>query len=79
MDPSWVNAFVAIASFLTLLLTALITKLFSMTKELSDLKIHVAERYATKPEVKDLAERVERQIQTGFDQIYKLLEKREKS
>ncbi|MUK40999.1 hypothetical protein GNP61_05435 [Aliivibrio fischeri] len=77
MDASWLNALIAAATLLTLLLTALITKFFALSKELSDLKTHVAETYATKDEVKDVIERVERQIETGFNRIYETLNKRD--
>ena len=44
-----------------------------MPKELSNYKTHVAEKYVTKPEMKDLTERLERQMQKGFDRIYNVL------
>jgi len=77
LDPAWVNALIAAAMLLTVLLTALVTKFFSVTKELAEFKTHVAENYATKDEVKDLAERVERQIETGFNRIYETLNRRD--
>ena len=73
MDPNWLNALVALASFLTLLTSVLIGYLFRLSKELSDYKTHVAEYYATKDEVKDLAARLEQQMQTGFNRIYDIL------
>lgn len=77
LEPAWVNVLIAAATLITALLGALITKFFSVTNELAELKIHVAESYATKDEVKDLAERVERQIETGFNRIYETLNRRE--
>ncbi|MGF1761359.1 hypothetical protein L4D76_26280 [Photobacterium sagamiensis] len=77
MDPTWLNALVALATFLSLIVSALIGYLFKLSKELSDYKTHVAEYYATKDEVKDLAERVERQIETGFSRMIEFLKQRE--
>lgn len=77
LDPAWMSVLIAAATLLTILLTALVTKFFSVTKELSEFKTHVAEHYATKDEVKDGFERVERQIENGFNRIYETLNKRE--
>ncbi|MBP3140136.1 hypothetical protein ACTFQF_15985 [Aliivibrio fischeri] len=79
MDASWTNALIGALSLLTVLLGALIAKFFSVTKELSDFKTHVAENYATKDEVKDAIERVERQIEIGFNRLYEILNKRKTS
>lgn len=77
MDATWTNALIGALSLVTFLLGALITKFFSVTKELADFKTHVAETYATKDEVKDAIERVERQIEIGFNRIYETLNKRD--
>lgn len=77
MEASWLNALVALASFLTLLLSLLIGYLFRVTKELSEYKIYVARNHATKEELKDLGERVERQIQNGFKQMINALKQRD--
>ena len=77
MDASWTNTLVGVLSLLSVLLGALIAKYLSVTKELSDFKTHVAENYATKDEVKDVIERVERQIEIGFNRIYEILNKRD--
>lgn len=37
--------------------------------EISDHKTHVAETYATKDDVKDLGDRVERQMKSGFENL----------
>lgn len=73
MDPNWLNALVALASLLTLLTSVLIGYLFRLSKELSDYKTHVAQSYATKEELKDMAERMERQMETGFNRIIETL------
>ncbi|WP_350603797.1 hypothetical protein [Pseudoalteromonas sp. SMN1298-MNA-CIBAN-0114] len=44
-------------------------------KELSDHKTHVAETYATKTDFDKLTERMERQLQNGFDTLERLLTK----
>ncbi|MCG7499375.1 hypothetical protein MHO82_21140 [Vibrio sp. Of7-15] len=73
MEPDWINASVGVIS-LVIILAGLV---FKQAKELSDYKTHVAETYATKEEVKDLTERLERQIETGFNRVYEILSKRE--
>ena len=75
MDAAWLSALVAVASLLTVLISGLIGYLFQLSKDLLNYKIHVAETFATKNEVKDLAERVERQIETGFDRMIEILKK----
>ena len=75
MDPTWLSALVAIATLLVMLTGALIGKLFSLSKELADYKTHVAESYATKEEVKDGFERLERQLETGLTRIYETLKR----
>ncbi|MEZ8372807.1 hypothetical protein AB4240_17440 [Vibrio splendidus] len=75
MDPTWLSALVALATLLVMLIGALISKLFSLTKELADYKTHVAEYYATKEEVKDGFERLERQLETGLTRIYDTLKR----
>ena len=75
MDPTWLSALVALATLLVVLIGALISKLFSLSKELADYKTHVAESYATKEEVKDGFERLERQLETGLTRIYESLKR----
>lgn len=75
MDPTWLSALVALATLLVMLIGALIGKLFSLSKELADYKTHVAESYATKEEVKDGFERLERQLETGLTRIYESLKR----
>ncbi|MEZ8455219.1 hypothetical protein AB6C42_06195 [Vibrio cyclitrophicus] len=75
MDPTWLSALVAFATLLVMLIGALISKLFSLSKELADYKTHVAESYATKEEVKDGFERLERQLETGLTRIYESLKR----
>ncbi|WP_375750949.1 hypothetical protein [Vibrio sp. HN007] len=77
MDANWVNALIGLASFLTLLLSLLIGYLFRLSKEVSEYKTYVAKHHATKEELKDLAIRLERQIETGFNRIYETLNKRD--
>lgn len=77
MDANWLTALVALATFLTLLTSILIGYLFRLSNELSAYKTHVAEKYATKPEMNDLTERLERQMEIGFNRIYDILNKRD--
>ncbi|AOY11844.1 hypothetical protein BGL48_11870 [Salinivibrio sp. SS3] len=74
----WVTA---VATALGVLITiggvaiAVVNRIGAVARELSEHKTHVAENYATKDDVKDMTERVERQMEAGFSRIYKLLEK----
>jgi len=77
----WVMVALGVAS---LLLTVLVPVLVGLSRankatarELSDHKTHVAETYSTKEDFKDLAARMERQMKNGFEQLEKLLTKRE--
>lgn len=76
MSPEWISALVALAVFIFMLVGALINKIGSVGSDVANLKTHVAENYATKDEMKDLAQRVERQIETGFDRMIEILKKR---
>ena len=73
MDPTWLSALVALATLLVMLTGALISKLFSLSKELAEYKTHVAEYYAKKDEVNDGFERLERQLENGLTRIYETL------
>lgn len=73
MDPNWLNALVALATLLVVLTSMLIGYFFKLSKELSNYKTHVAEKYATKNEAKDSTERLEQQMQIGFNRIYDIL------
>lgn len=48
----------------------------STAKELSEHKTHVAETYATKDDVKELGDRMERSMANGFEQIKELINNR---
>lgn len=41
--------------------------------DLAEHKTHVAENYATKDDVKELGDRMERNMDSGFERIYNLL------
>jgi hypothetical protein len=75
MSPEWISALVALALLVVTLIGALINKIGGLGSEVANLKTHVAENYATKDEMKDLAQRVERQIETGFDRMIEILKK----
>lgn len=77
MDVTQVNALVGVAMVIIVLLSTLIAKFFAQSKEIAELKTHVAENYATKDEFKDHAERLERQMETGFNRLYETLNRRE--
>ncbi|MGL6026805.1 MAG: hypothetical protein ACRC0U_06910 [Vibrio sp.] len=73
IEPGWVNAVLAFGTFITLILSLLIGYLSRLSKELGEYKTHVAETYATKDDVKELGERIERGISKEFDRFHSLL------
>jgi hypothetical protein len=69
--------------FLTLVLMVMIPLVGSIynaskatDKELSKHQIHVAETYATKHDVRELGDRMERQMKDGFENLKQLLTNR---
>ncbi|BDU38742.1 hypothetical protein [Vibrio nigripulchritudo] len=77
VDPNWLNAAIAFCTFVTLILSLLIGYLFRLSKELGEHKTHVAETYATKDDVKELGDRIERSMVKEFDRIHALLQGRD--
>ncbi|SGY96150.1 hypothetical protein [Moritella viscosa] len=71
---SWVAAIVAIVMLVVVVSGAVITWLSKVSADLAEHKTHVAETYATKDDVKELGDRVERNMDSGFDRIYNLLQ-----
>lgn len=83
MDPNWLTALVALSSLFVVLTSALFGFFFKISKELSehktdvaDYKAHVAEFYSKKGELIELSERIERQMNIGFNRIYDILNKK---
>ncbi|MEH6729724.1 MAG: hypothetical protein V7726_03910 [Pseudoalteromonas distincta] len=76
---SWLTVaigFVALVATIATPLIAYFNRSINQTNEkLSDHKTHVAETYATKSDVKELGDRMERQMEKGFESIEKLLTK----
>lgn len=70
----WLAALAALGMLIAVVVGAVIKRVGNVEKNLADHKTHVAETYETKANMKDVADRIERQMQTGFDRIYKLLE-----
>ncbi len=69
--------------FIALVLTAVVPLVAYLNNvatkarnELSDHKTHVAENYATKDDVKDLGDRMERQMKSGFENLKQFLNNR---
>ena len=77
MDATLISALAGVAMVIIVLFSTLIAKFFAQSKEIAELKTHVAENYATKDEFKDHAERLERQMETGFNRLYETLNRRE--
>lgn len=79
MDSSWLSGIVAMAGLIVTLTTMLIGFCFRLSRDLSSHKTHVAESYVTKDEFKAHAERLERQMENGFDRIYDALNRRRRA
>ncbi|UQV23165.1 hypothetical protein [Vibrio sp. J383] len=77
LDPNWFNVLIAFCTFVTLILSLLIGYLFRLSKELGEHKTHVAETYATKDDVKELGDRIERSMVKEFDRLHTLLQGKE--
>jgi Tfp pilus assembly protein PilE len=77
---SWILVVLGIVGVLLTIAMPLIAYLNSVahktSNELSNHKTHVAETYATKNDVKDVGDRMERQMQAGFDNLKELLTNR---
>ncbi len=73
LTPAWVNTFIAVATFITTVLGLLIGYLFRSSKEFSEYKTYVANTYATKDELTQLGDRIERNMSKEFERLYSLL------
>lgn len=77
---TWLMVAIAFISLVLTVLVPLLVSLFNAhkhtAKELSSHQTHVAETYATKNDVKDLGDRMERQMKDGFDDIKDLIKNR---
>ncbi len=51
------------------LIVNLVNRISANAKDLSDHKTHVAENYATKSDVRDMTERLERHMDKQFEQL----------
>ncbi len=71
LEPGWVNTFIALATFVTMVLGLLIGYLFRSAKEFSEYKAYAARTYATKDELNQFCDRMERKL----DRVYDLLQK----
>ena len=77
------NWLLVVISFIALVLTVVVPLVAYLNNvatkarnELSDHKTHVAENYATKDDVKDLGDRMERQMKSGFENLKQFLNNR---
>ncbi|MCL1050387.1 hypothetical protein L2755_12210 [Shewanella abyssi] len=77
---TWIMVVIAFLSLVLGVLVPVIIAIYnahkSTAKELSDHKTHVAETYATKDDVKDLGDRIERQMKDGFNNLKELFNNR---
>lgn len=77
---TWLMVAIAFISLVLTVLVPLLVSLFNAhkvtAKELSKHQTHVAETYATKDDVKDLGDRMERSMSKGFEQIKELINNR---
>lgn len=76
----WLLVIISTTGILLTIFVPLIAYLNSVAHktraELSNHKTHVAETYATKHDVKELGDRMERQMRDGFDNLKELLTNR---
>lgn len=76
----WATVSIGVISILLTVVVPLIAYLNSVAQttrtELSNHKIHVAENYATKHDVKELGDRMERQMEKGFENLKQFLTNR---
>lgn len=77
---NWLLVIIGIVGMLLTVVVPLIAYLNSVTHktraELSNHKTHVAETYATKHDVKELGDRMERQMEKGFENLKDFLTNR---
>lgn len=77
---NWLLVIIGIVGMLLAVVVPLIAYLNSVTHktrtELSNHKTHVAETYATKHDVKELGDRMERQMEKGFENLKTFLTNR---
>jgi hypothetical protein len=77
---SWLLVAIGVVGMLLTIAMPLIAYLNNVAhktrNDLSNHKTHVAETYATKNDVKDVGDRMERQMQAGFDNLKELLTNR---
>jgi hypothetical protein len=73
----WLLVVIGLVSLVLTIVVPLVVYLNSAVNknrnELSDHKTHVAETYATKHDVKEVGDRMERQMSAGFDNLKALL------
>jgi len=76
-ETNWLLVVIGLVSLVLTIIVPLVAYLNSITtrtrNELNNHQTHVAETYATKNDVKDLGDRMERQLSAGFDNIEKIL------
>ncbi len=77
---NWMLVGIGLLTVALLIVVPLVASLYSSQKatekELSKHQIHVAETYATKHDVKELGDRMERQMKDGFENLKQLLTNR---
>lgn len=76
----WLMVLIGVIGILLTVVVPLIAYLNSVAHntraELSNHKTHVAENYATKHDVKELGDRMERQMEKGFENLKQFLTNR---
>lgn len=74
---NWMLVGIGFLTVALLILVPVVGSLYSSQKatdkELSKHQIHVAETYATKHDIRELGERMERQMKEGFENLKQLL------
>lgn len=74
---NWLSVVIGLSGLILAIVVPLVAYLNSVAtktrNELNDHKTHVAETYATKNDVKDLGDRMERQFAKSFDNLKEFL------
>lgn len=77
---NWILVFIGFMGLALTIIVPMVASIYraqkATDKDLSKHQIHVAETYATKHDIRELGERMERQMQAGFDNLKQLLTNR---
>ncbi|KKK99851.1 hypothetical protein EIK76_01205 [Rheinheimera mesophila] len=74
---NWILVFIGFIGLALTIIVPMVASIYraqkATDKDLSKHQIHVAETYATKHDIRELGERMERQMKDGFENLKQLL------